>query len=221
MRGLLLLLGMALSLGVAPARAESPFVAESAMVPMRDGVKLHTVILRPRDQKGPLPILLERSPYGIDEDAPETMPDDWQALAKDGYIFVFQSMRGRFKSEGGPFTLSTEIKGGRKAVDESTDAWDSVAWLVKNVKPSNGRVGMWGVSYPGLAAAIALARPAPRAQGGQPAGGLDRLFHERRPAPLRRDAADLCRRLALDPAMAQGRQRSLPRPRGSTLMPSS
>lgn len=146
----------------APAQAEgAAFVVEEAMVPMRDGVKLHTVILRPRGQTGPLPILLQRTPYGAGNRAPRTVPAQWAALAKDGYIFVSQDMRGRFGSEGGKFTLSTEVKTGKGAVDESTDAYDSVDWLVKNAKPNNGKVGMWGVSYPGFAAAIALANPHP------------------------------------------------------------
>jgi uncharacterized protein len=143
------------------AATTSPFVFEEVMVPMRDGVKLHTVILRPRDAKGPLPILFARTPYGAPTQAPGSLPRSWAALAKDGYIFVTQDMRGRFKSEGGKFTLSTEIKQGKGAVDESTDAYDSVDWLVKNVKPNNGKVGMWGVSYPGYAAATALVRPHP------------------------------------------------------------
>lgn len=146
----------------APAQAEgSPFVMEEAMIPMRDGAKLHTVILRPRDQKGPLPILFSRTPYGATARAPQSVPSSWAALARDGYVFVSQDMRGRFQSEGGPFTLSTEIKAGKNAVDESTDAYDSIDWLVKNVKPNNGKVGMWGVSYPGFTAAVALARPHP------------------------------------------------------------
>ncbi len=146
----------------APAQDEgAPFVVEEAMIPMRDGVKLHTVILRPRNQAGPLPILFSRTPYGASSRAPRTVPANWAALARDGYIFVSQDMRGRFGSEGGPFTLSTEVKAGKGAVDESTDAYDSIDWLVKNVKPNNGRVGMWGVSYPGFTAAIALARPHP------------------------------------------------------------
>ena len=131
----------------APAQAEgSPFVMEEAMIPMRDGAKLHTVILRPRDQKGPLPILFSRTPYGASARAPQSVPASWAALARDGYVFVSQDMRGRFQSEGGPFTLSTEIRTGKNAVDESTDAYDSIDWLVKNVKPNNGKVGRWGVS---------------------------------------------------------------------------
>lgn len=143
------------------AQAALPYIVEEAMIPMRDGVKLYTVILRPRDQKGPLPILFGRTPYGSSNQAPRSVPRNWAALAKDGYIFVQQDMRGRYKSEGGPFTLSTEIRSGKGAVDESTDAWDSIDWLVKHVANNNGKVGMWGVSYPGLAAAIALARPHP------------------------------------------------------------
>jgi putative CocE/NonD family hydrolase len=140
---------------------QSPFTFEEAMIPMRDGVKLHTVILRPRDAKGPLPILFTRTPYGVPAGAPPTMPKSWAPMARDGYILVQQDMRGRYKSEGGPFTMSTEIRTGRHATDESTDAWDSIDWLVKNLKPNNGKVGMFGVSYPGLTAAIALARPHP------------------------------------------------------------
>ncbi|MEN3745575.1 CocE/NonD family hydrolase [Sphingomonas sp. HF-S3] len=150
-----------------PAAAQqtvSPFVAEEVMIPMRDGVKLRTVILRPRDATGPLPILLSRTPYGASNEP----QGDWAALAKDGYIFVDQDMRGRFGSEGEGFSLSTEVKTGKQAVDETTDAWDTIDWLVKNVKPNNGKVGMWGVSYPGLTAAIALARPHPALKAASP-----------------------------------------------------
>ncbi|MEI9850767.1 MAG: CocE/NonD family hydrolase [Sphingomonas sp.] len=112
------------------------------MIPMRDGVKLHTVILRPRDQKGPLPILFGRTPYGASNQPPRSIPKNWAALAADGYIFVNQDMRGRFGSEGGQFTLSTAVHpGDRKATDESTDAYDSIDWLVKHVNPTTARSG--------------------------------------------------------------------------------
>jgi putative CocE/NonD family hydrolase len=89
------------------------------------------------------------------------VPKAWAALDKDGYIFVSQSMRGRFKSDGA-FTLSTAVHpNDPKAIDEATDAWDSIDWLVKNLPNNNGKVGMWGVSYPGFAAAVALAHPHP------------------------------------------------------------
>ncbi len=138
-----------------------PFTFEEVIVPMRDVAKMQTVILRPRDQKGPLPILFQRTPYGVPAGAPRTVPRGWAALAKDGYIFVFQSMRGRFGSDG-VFTLSTAVHpNDPAAVDEATDAYDSTAWLVKNIPGNNGKVGMWGISYPGFAAAIALAKPHP------------------------------------------------------------
>ena len=146
----------------APAAVPSPFTLEEAMVTMRDGARLQTVIMRPRDKTGPLPILLQRTPYGVPSQAlPAAYAERYKSLVDDGYILVFQSMRGRFKSDG-VFTLSTAVHpDDPKAVDESTDAYDTVDWLVKNVAPNNGRVGMWGVSYPGFAAAIALVKPHP------------------------------------------------------------
>jgi len=180
MRRTKLLAALAISLAAplaaqqsAPTQAQSgPFVAESVMIPMRDGVKLHTVILRPRDQSGPLPILFGRTPYGVEDAAPSAMPRSWSALARDGYIFVNQDMRGRFKSEGATFSLSTAVHpGDKKAVDEATDAYDSIDWLVKHVPGNSGKVGMWGVSYPGFAAAVALvgAHPALKAVSPQAA----------------------------------------------------
>ncbi len=143
------------------AAPQSPFTFEKMLVPMRDGARLETVILRPAGAKAPLPILFQRTPYGVPQAAPTAMPGSWKELAADGYIFVFQSMRGRFGSDG-KFTLSTAVHPGNpKIVDEATDAYDSIDWLVKHVKPNNGRVGMWGVSYPGLAAAVALVHPHP------------------------------------------------------------
>jgi len=145
----------------APAAAQSPYILQEVMVPMRDGARMQTVILRPRNQTGPLPILFSRTPYGLNLNAPASVPKQWEALDKDGYIFVSQSMRGRFKSDG-VFTLSTAVHpNDPKAIDESTDAYDAIDWLVKNVPNNNGKVGMFGVSYPGFAAAVALARPHP------------------------------------------------------------
>ncbi|CUS44950.1 MAG: CocE/NonD family hydrolase [Pseudomonadota bacterium] len=147
-----------------PAPAEttqSPYILQEVMVPMRDGARMQTVILRPRNQTGPLPILFSRTPYGLSLTAPSSVPKGWAALDKDGYIFVSQSMRGRFKSDG-VFTLSTAVHpNDPKAIDEATDAYDSIDWLVKNVPDNNGKVGMTGVSYPGFAAAVALAHPHP------------------------------------------------------------
>ena len=152
-----------------PAQAgDTPLSFEEVMVPMRDGVRLQTVILAPRDRTSPLPILLQRTPYGVPPAAPSAIPDNLEALHRDGYIFVFQSMRGRFKSEGS-FTFSTAVHpGDAKATDESTDAWDTIDWLVTHVPGNNGKVGIFGVSYPGLAAAVALVNPHPALKAASP-----------------------------------------------------
>jgi uncharacterized protein len=144
-----------------PATDASPFTYREVMVPMRDGARLQTVILVPKARAGRLPILLVRTPYGVPAEAPRSMPKSWAALARDGYIFVEQSMRGQAKSDG-TFTLSTAVHpDGPKAVDEATDAYDTIDWLVKNLAEGDGKVGMFGVSYPGFAAAVALAKPHP------------------------------------------------------------
>jgi len=89
------------------------------------------------------------------------VPASMRFLMEDGYVLVFQNMRGQFKSDG-DFTMSMALDAkGKKQVDEATDAYDTVDWLVKNVADNNGKVGMWGVSYPGYASAVALARPHP------------------------------------------------------------
>jgi len=151
----------------APPAAEEPelFNRTDAMIPMRDGARLETVILTPKDAKEPLPILLTRSPYGVP-------PKDFRYTAKnleqlaelmaDGYVFVVQNIRGRFQSEG-QFIMIRPLRDPHdaKAVDESTDAYDTVDWLVKNVPNNNGRVGIRGVSYAGFTTAMALASPHP------------------------------------------------------------
>ena len=137
------------------------FKLQEVMIPVRDGVHLQTAILTPVDQQGPLPILLRRTPYGVPDKAPEQMPSSFKELAKDGYIFVFQNLRGRFKSEG-VFNLSSWVDlSNPKSTNETTDAYDSIEWLVKNVPNNNGKVGIFGVSYDGLTAALTLLHPHP------------------------------------------------------------
>ena len=137
------------------------FTIQEVMIPVRDGVRLQTAILTPVDQSGPLPILFRRTPYGVPEKAFEQMPSSIKELAQDGYIFVIQNLRGRFKSEG-VFNLSSWVDlNDPKATNETTDAYDSIEWLVKNVANNNGKVGMFGVSYDGLTTALTLLRPHP------------------------------------------------------------
>ena len=147
-------------------RAQEPaakpvFKYEEVMIPMRDGVRLQTVILTPVDQNAPLPILLQRTPYGIPQRAPVRMPASLKELSGDAYIFVLQNLRGRFKSEG-VFGLSSYVDlNNPKATNETTDAYDTIEWLVRNVPNNNGRVGIYGVSYLGLTAALTLLHPHP------------------------------------------------------------
>jgi putative CocE/NonD family hydrolase len=147
---------------VQPTAPTKPiFKLEVVMIPVRDGVRLQTVILTPVDQAGRLPILFRRTPYGVPEKPPEQMPPSMKELAQDGYIFVIQNLRGRFKSEG-TFNLSSWVDlSDPKATNETTDAYDSIDWLVKNVLNNNGNVGMYGVSYDGLTTALALLHPHP------------------------------------------------------------
>jgi putative CocE/NonD family hydrolase len=149
----------------APPPASKPlFTLQQVMIPVRDGVQLQTVILTPipgEGKQGPLPILFRRTPYGVPEKPPEQMPPFMMELAQDGYIFVIQNLRGRFQSEG-VFNLSSWVDlTDPKATNETTDAYDSIDWLVKNVPNNNGKVGMFGVSYDGLTTALTLLHPHP------------------------------------------------------------
>jgi putative CocE/NonD family hydrolase len=137
------------------------FDLREVMIPVRDGVHLQTVILTPVNQKEPLPILFLRTPYGVPDKPYTIMPAAVKELAADGYIYVIQNLRGRFKSEG-VFTLSSQVDlQDPKATNETTDAYDSIEWLVKNVPNNSGKAGMWGISYDGLTAALALLHPHP------------------------------------------------------------
>jgi len=129
--------------------AAEPFTSSDAMIAMRDGVRLNTKIFVPRQQSGPLPILLLRTPYGV-SGAAGRLTGSLKALADDGYIFAFQDIRGKFGSEG-QFVMQrpARVQGDTRSLDEGTDTWDTIEWLLKNVPKNNGRVGMLGVSYDG------------------------------------------------------------------------
>jgi uncharacterized protein len=154
------------------------------MIPMRDGIKLHTVVLKPADIKTPLPFLIERTPYGVDETNRKSFFDSRPELARDGYIFVAQDIRGRFKSEG-EFVMSRPEVDHKdpKAVDESTDAYDTVSWLLKNIADNNGRAGFVGTSYPGFLAMEAGIDPNPATKAVSPQAPMidvwmgDDFFH--------------------------------------------
>jgi putative CocE/NonD family hydrolase len=134
------------------------------MIPMRDGVRLHTEIYRPKNGKEALPFLLERTPYGTHDDdhGYAMMLNFYKELIEDGYILVIQDIRGRFKSEGQFVMLrNPRDKDDTKAIDESTDTYDTVDWLLKNVPQNNGRVGVLGISYGGWLTVEAMIDPHP------------------------------------------------------------
>src|SRR5712692_381642 len=145
------------------------FERREEMIPARDGVSLHTLIFTPKDQTEALPILMSRTPYGIGQSTSDGLNRRYTELVKDGYIFVLQDIRGRYGSEG-QFLMNRPMhdKKDPKGVDESTDTYDTIDWLIKNVG-SNDNVGILGVSYDGWLAAVATidAHPALKASSPQ------------------------------------------------------
>ena len=145
------------------------FIKIDTMIKMRDGVKLYTVIYVPKETNEKYPFLLERtpyscSPYGDTSYATSIGPNP--KLMKEKYIFVCQDVRGRYMSEGVNLEMTPHIKNKtKKQVDESSDTYDTVDWLLKNIKNNNGRVGIYGISYPGFYATASLpdAHPAIKA----------------------------------------------------------
>ena len=137
------------------------FVVTDAMVPVRDGVRLNTKIFAPKGHAEPLPIIFRRTPYGI-QDAGKSFVTGFKALADEGYIFVFQDIRGKFGSEG-RFVMQRPARAANdaKAVDEASDAYDTIEWLLKNVPRNNGRVGMTGTSYDAWLTVMAALDPHP------------------------------------------------------------
>ena len=140
------------------------FLKREVFIRMRDGVRLHTVIYIPKDARGPFPILLERTPYGIPEDKYgfTTELNIYRALIAQHYIFAFQDIRGRYAS-GGKFVMNRPPRDPANplAIDEGTDTYDTIDWLVKNVPSNNGRVGMLGISYGGWLTVMACLDPHP------------------------------------------------------------
>jgi hypothetical protein len=145
------------------------YVKREVMIPMRDGVKLHTVIVVPKDAKN-APILLTRTPYNASARTSRNtsphmlaaLPQADEVFVQDGYIRVFQDVRGKYESEG-EYLMTRPARGplNPTTTDHSTDAYDTIDWLVKNTPESNGRVGMIGSSYEGFTVVMALLGPHP------------------------------------------------------------
>jgi putative CocE/NonD family hydrolase len=159
-----------------PTKFEAPtasydYVKRVEMIPMRDGVKLYTVIVVPRGAGvKSAPMILTRTPYNAAKRAERarsphmlaTLPQGDEVFVADGYIRVFQDVRGKYGSEG-DYVMTRPLRGplNSSATDHSTDAYDTIDWLVKNVPESNGKVGMLGSSYEGFTVVMALVNPHP------------------------------------------------------------
>ena len=151
--------------------AEPALTSIEVMIPMRDGVRLFTQIYTPRLRQGsaaagpgtePLPIVFQRTPYGVGQNTPAAVAAALVDLPADGYVIVLQDIRGRFKSEG-QFVMLRQPRDRTdpKAIDESTDSYDTIEWLLKNVPNNNGRVAMVGTSYPAWLAVMGALDPHP------------------------------------------------------------
>jgi len=166
-----------------------PYNRQEVVIPMRDGIRLHAIILRPTDLGGALPFLMQRTPYGVDGSSSDLINARYTELAQSGYIFVMEDIRGRYESEGQfvmmrPIAAHHDPKSADPAdVDETTDTYDTVSWLIKNVPNNNGRVGVVGISYPGFLAAEAGIDPNPAVKAISPQAPMtdvwigDDFFH--------------------------------------------
>lgn len=156
--------------GVGGDAYRARFEKREVAIPMRDGVKLFTAIYTPRGGSGSFPILLTRTPYSAAPYGPDAYPrmlGPGPAFADAGYIFVTQDVRGRYRSEGRfeHMTPHKPVKRSSRDVDESSDTYDTIEWLLQHVPRHNGRVGLWGISYGGFFAIAGMidAHPALRA----------------------------------------------------------
>lgn len=143
-------------------------------IPVRDGVKLFTSVYLPKDASRKYPIMFSRTPYTVapyGEDKYKGLLGPSEHFMREGYIFVYQDVRGKFLSEGDYVDVRPHKpqKSGPTDIDESTDTYDTIEWLIKNIPNHNGRVGMWGISYPGFYTSMGLlgAHPALRAASPQ------------------------------------------------------
>lgn len=142
------------------------------MIPMRDGVRLYTAVYLPKDRSGKYPMMLERTPYSAGPYGTSQYKSSFRGSAnfrKNNYIFVFQDVRGKYLSEGDFVNVRPQIlKKGPKDIDESTDTYDTIQYLVDNVPSNNGRVGVWGISYPGFYAGAAAIDSHPALKAASP-----------------------------------------------------
>ncbi|WP_339659956.1 CocE/NonD family hydrolase [Croceibacter atlanticus] len=151
-------------------------------IPMRDGVTLHTTIYSPKDTSKKYPMIMQRTPYssrpyGEGQFKSKIGPNEY--MMKDGYIVVYQDVRGRWMSEGDYDNMRAYIPNKKKGqVDEASDTYDTIDWLVKNVDNNNGNVGTWGISYPGFYATYSLLDSHPALKAVSPQACIGDFFFD-------------------------------------------
>jgi len=160
---------------------KSHYTKSEVMIPMRDGVKLFVCIYEPKDKKQKYPIMFDRTPYSVGPYGPDNYktslgPDE--LFARAGYIFVYGDVRGRYLSEGVYEDVRPYIPNKKgNQIDETTDTYDTVDWLIKNVPNNNGRVGVYGISYPGFYTSMAGIDGHPAIKAISPQAPVSDWFH--------------------------------------------
>lgn len=160
---------------------KSNYTKREVMIPMRDGVKLFACIYEPKDTSQKYPIMFDRTPYSVGPYGPDSYkallgPDE--LFAREGYIFVYGDVRGRYMSEGEYEDVRPYIaKKKGNQIDETSDTYDTVDWLIKNVANNNGRVGVWGISYPGFYTSMAGIDGHPAVKAISPQAPVSDWFH--------------------------------------------
>ncbi|MGD8699224.1 MAG: CocE/NonD family hydrolase, partial [Gemmatimonadales bacterium] len=149
------------------------YVKREYRIPVRDGARLFTAVYTPRDTTRRYPMLMRRTPYSVAPYGEGSYPNSLgpnDLLLREGYIFVLQDVRGRFMSEGEFVNMTPHIDDKQTAqdIDESSDTYDTIEWLLANVPNHNGNIGMWGISYPGFYAAAGMIDAHPALQAVSP-----------------------------------------------------
>ena len=185
--GLLLLFSSGQLLAQTPAESypQAHYSKQEVYIPMRDGTKLFTAIYTPKDaaKQKKYPMMMQRTcysvaPYGAGKYPARLGPSP--TMMQEGYIFVYQDVRGRWKSEGTWTNMTPVIdnKKGKKDVDEGSDTYDTIDWLVKHVDSNNGRVGQWGISYPGFYSAAGILSDHPALKASSPQAPISDFFFD-------------------------------------------
>jgi putative CocE/NonD family hydrolase len=190
MKNYILAIVAVFSFAFAKAQSTSNYVKENYTktvenISMRDGVNLYTVIYAPKDTSKEYPIMLQRTcysvrPYGENEYKNALGPNKF--MMEEGYIFVYQDVRGRWMSEGDFDNMRPHIAGNdvnnKKDIDESSDTYDTIEWLINNVPNNNKKVGQWGISYPGFYTAAALPEAHPSLVASSPQAPIGDFFFD-------------------------------------------